>query len=231
MNIYTPQLSYYIYAYLRKDGTPYYIGKGKEKRAWTKQHSVPVPHDNKKIVIVEANLTELGAFALERRLIRWYGRKDNGTGILRNLTNGGEGPSGAILSEETRLKMSAAKKGHLLSEEHKLKISEALKGRNKGYKHSDETRKSMSIAAKGRIVSPETRLKMSKASKGRIHSEETRLDISEARSKIWFFIDPNGNEFTIKNLTRFCRENNLGQTEMVRVSKGKKKSYKGWMKL
>lgn len=68
MNIYSkhhPPLGFYVYAYLREDGSPYYIGKGKGIRAWAKEHSVGLPTNNK-IVILEQNLTVTGALALER---------------------------------------------------------------------------------------------------------------------------------------------------------------------
>ena len=88
--------NFYVYAYLREDGSPYYIGKGRQKRAYNKNHSISLPRDKSRIVFLETNLSNIGALALERRYIRWYGRKDNDTGILRNLTDGGEGSSGIL---------------------------------------------------------------------------------------------------------------------------------------
>ena len=76
---------YYVYAYLRTNGTPYYIGKGKDDRAYSKNHYVDLPIKFR-IIFLEKNLTEIGALALERRYIRWYGRLDNDTGILTDKT-------------------------------------------------------------------------------------------------------------------------------------------------
>ena len=102
---------FYTYAYLRKDGKPYYIGKGKNKRAYDKKrHSAYVPSKDR-ILILKENLTEEEAFKHEIYMIAVFGRKDLGTGILYNLTDGGEGPSGYVYSEEQRKKMSDMRKG------------------------------------------------------------------------------------------------------------------------
>lgn len=85
---------YYVYAYLREDGTPYYIGKGSKQRAWQKHKrangSDLRPRDHLKIKIIEQDLTEQQAWNLETQLIHQYGKIVDG-GILVNSNNGGEG--------------------------------------------------------------------------------------------------------------------------------------------
>lgn len=131
MNIYSknnPPSGFYVYAYVRENGTPYYIGKGFGKRAWAKTDRTVFPKkDFSNIVIVESNLTDIGALAIERRLIRWYGRIDNKTGILRNKTDGGDGNAGWIMPDETKENISKANKGRMIG--YKFS-SEQLKNRS-----------------------------------------------------------------------------------------------------
>jgi len=79
-------------------------------------------------------------------------------------------------SEETRLKMSLAKKGRRYSDEHKRNLSAAKTGTHP----SEETKRKISEKLKGRHVSEETRRKLSEIRKGKHHSVETRRKLSEA---------------------------------------------------
>lgn len=84
---------YYTYAYLREDRTPYYIGKGKNDRVYRRnKKDVKPPKDKSKVVFLKQNLTEEEALQHEKYMIAVFGRKDLGTGILHNRTDGGDNP-------------------------------------------------------------------------------------------------------------------------------------------
>jgi hypothetical protein len=143
-------MEYYTYAYLREDGTPYYIGKGKAGRIDNNLHNINLPPKSRRVYL-KKNLTDKEARKHEIYMIAILGRKDLGTGILRNMTNGGEGCAGRRLSDETKKKLSDKHKGKKKSVEHKKALSEAAKKR----KVSDKWRESVSSAKKGRFTGNE----------------------------------------------------------------------------
>ena len=174
---------FYTYAYLREDKTPYYIGKGTGDRIYSTNRRNNPPKDKSRIIFLKQNLTEEEAFRHEIYMIAVFGRKDLGTGILHNLTDGGDGASGYVFSEETKRKQSEAHKGNTTwlgkthSEETKRKMSDTRKGKT----HSEETKRKQSEAKKGKTFSEESKRKMSEAQKGKSLSEETRRKMSETR--------------------------------------------------
>lgn len=173
---------FYTYLWLRESGTPYYAGKGTGRRAFSSSaHGVHRPVDRVRILIQEFP-SEEDAFEAEKFLIAYYGRKDLGTGCLRNLTDGGEGTSNP--DEETRRKIREARAKQTFSDETRRKISISGKGRkyppefgqqirerqlgNKNGigKRSEEARRNISLGCLGRKNSLEHRQAVSRARKG-----------------------------------------------------------------
>jgi hypothetical protein len=163
----------YIYAYLRSEssehgevGSFYYIGKGKHgkgfyARAFDTKHSVHLPKDRSNVVILADEMTDHDARQAEMLLIFLHGRIDLGTGCLRNLTDGGEGCEGRIVTEETRAKMSKSGTGKYSppwTEERKARASIRFSGEGNpfyGKTHSEEATQKISKTHKGRKISPE----------------------------------------------------------------------------
>lgn len=174
------KLIYYVYAYIRskdsktaKAGTPYYIGKGKDDRIDQLHNNVPLPKDKSNRVILECQLSELGAFAIERRMIKWYGRKDTSTGILLNRTDGGDGASGRsyIPTAEHRLKTSIANAGdrnHMYGKRHSMVTREKMKQSHKQRAPmTEEIRRKIGVGNRGKTMPQEFKEMMSILAKSR----------------------------------------------------------------
>tara|TARA_R110002012_G_scaffold252037_2_gene430103 strand:- start:345 stop:923 length:579 start_codon:yes stop_codon:yes gene_type:complete len=185
--------NFYVYVFLREDlVSPYYVGKGKGKRCYKNDgRTFPRPKDRNRIRIIKDNLTEEESFILEKLLILQWGRQDNGTGVLRNLTDGGEGMSGHKPSEETnRIRSEKIRKfwegrerkgwnkGVPMTEERKQNLREKMTGRKnpehsermKGNKNSQGKRKPLSEEHKEKI-----RLGCQKSSKNRLRGEDGKF--------------------------------------------------------
>ena len=144
---------YYTYAYLREDRTPYYIGKGEKNRIYKKhQKGISVPKDKSRIIFLKQNLTEEDSFKHEVYMIAILGRKDLGTGILRNRTNGGEGHSGYIVSEECRKKRSLFNKDRKWWNDGNGNIKKSIECPGEGWVlgMSEEHKSRCGLAKKGR---------------------------------------------------------------------------------
>jgi len=190
---------FYTYAYLREDRTPYYIGKGKRSRVYSRwRNGLNPPKDKSKIIFLKKNLTEEEAFRHEIYMIAVFGRKDLGTGILHNRTDGGDGASGHIHSQEAREKIRKSKIGK----------------NNPFYKktHTQEAREKIRIANKNKIISKETREKLTGE--------------NNSTSMWWKITFKNGNQITTCGFYKWAKENGYDPSHIHKVYKGKYKKHK-----
>lgn len=180
----------------------FYVGIGDKSRPYITRRSELwnriVKKYGYKIKIIHEFDSRAEAEEMEVYYIHLYGRLNNKTGILANLTNGGEGCTGYIMSEETKRKIIEYKTGKKHSAETCLKKSIALKGRkphpntlaarklvpykgwNKGQKMKEETRLKMIASKTGQKLTEDHKNKISAKLKGRVFSDEHRRKNSEA---------------------------------------------------
>jgi hypothetical protein len=193
------QGQFYTYILKRPNGQPFYVGKGNCKGFRIENHTKEALRNKgqnrlkiniiRKIweegnqidyeIVLFSDLEEM-AFDKEMELISFYGRVDKHTGILANMTDGGEGLIGAIHSEEQNKKNSEWHKGKPVWNKDRKGLQVSW---NKGKKVSEKTRLKMSQSQKGRVCSEETKQKLSESckgkNKGRIHSKQVRQHMSD----------------------------------------------------
>ena len=118
---------YYTYAYLREDGTPYYVGRGTGRRAYRKHSNIATPPKNR-ILFLKTGLTFSESCKHECYMIAVLGFKANG-GLLHNRTLGGEGSEFHRLTPEQAEKKRKSLTGRTLSQKHRENLSKAMKGK------------------------------------------------------------------------------------------------------
>jgi hypothetical protein len=111
----------YVYRHIRLDkNEPFYIGIGSDnnyKRAYSRfkrskfWNNIASKTEYSVDILID-NLTWEEACEKEREFIALYGRVNLNTGTLVNLTNGGEGMNGIVLTEETIMKFSISRMGN-----------------------------------------------------------------------------------------------------------------------
>lgn len=227
---------YYTYAYLREDGTPYYIGKGKGCRINCKHHSIKVPPKERRVYLKQ-NLTEAEAFRHEIYMISVFGRKDLRTGILQNQTNGGEGGSGAVRSKETKNKISKAMKNRAFSEEHKNHLKSSAMGNkngqgNKGKKHSLEFRENLRNKKRkpnDEVSSHALYMREYRKERQKYFNQEwdniKRQKKIEKQTKTYQITFDDGKTITVNGLIKFAKENGYS-SGIFNVMNGTYKKHK-----
>lgn len=218
-------MNFYTYAYLREDGTPYYIGKGQGKRLYEKHKRKGQKDfkpklkngsiDKNRIIFLKKNLTEEEAFRHEVYMISLFGRKDLKTGILINMTDGGDGVSGSILSEERKQIVSRrfSKSFELVSPQLELVSGHHIGNFCEKYNLIQEV---ISQILSGKRISH----------KGWTHPDRP------LSCKIFYIRNPTGELFCFGDIDEFCDKNNLSKTNVYNVMIGRRKfCNNGWHSL
>lgn len=225
--------NFVIYMYVRENGIPYYVGKGRPGRPYDKRGRPCSTPPKDRIIILYKEIDEKTAFQIERQLIHKHGREDLGTGVLKNRSDGGEGCSGAIYSKERKRKISESKLGNKhwaykprdwYNPEFGEIFNRSCADLVREYPGENLNRSHLSqVALENYLHHKGWRLLKNK----NITSEGRR-----GSPKNWFHTDHG--EVLNKSpseLVKLFPDQNLGITGLFKVAKGKQKQHKGWSRL
>lgn len=175
----------YLYRHIRLDkNIPFYVGigsdsDGKYERAHNRHRRNQkwfniIAKTDYKVQIILDDLTLDEAKEKEIEFISLYGRSDKKEGSLCNLTDGGEGNPGRIVSEEVRKNQSARLKGRKMSEEFKQKRREYMTGRKmpEEFRQKHIERMRTNHPMKGKKMSEQARKNISEGHKGIMTGEK-----------------------------------------------------------
>ena len=128
----------YVYRHIRLDkNEPFYIGIGSDSnysRAYSRKnrnniwHSIANKSDFKVEIMID-DISKDDACKKEMEYISLYGKIVNSTGILANMTDGGDGITGYSHNTTTKLAISDKKKQYQFTHSHKTNISKNRKGK------------------------------------------------------------------------------------------------------
>jgi len=181
-----------VYKHIRSDTNEvFYIGIGKKKNRMT-SHSNRNNHWHNIVKkygfiaeIIEDDLSWECACEREKYWIKYYGRKDLNEGNLVNLTDGGEGIVGNIVSHTVRQKMSENNGKYWKYNPVPIETLNKIKSTLIGRKMSDEVKKKISISKIGKKLGPmsdETQEKIRIKNTGKKRTLETIDKIKKAKT-------------------------------------------------
>lgn len=249
---YLEQRMFYVYLHVNPiTNEPFYVGKGKNNRAYSSHGRNKLWHNvvnkyGKTVQFVAEGITEEEAIRIECSLIEKYGRRDNETGILVNMTDGGEGVAGKVYTPTDRKILSDSMKAYYTTphaiEKRKItakktnavpevrrKISNAMKRVNQDVSVIEHKRKSTKNSWKDAKI---RRTRTEKIREVR-SSQESRTKTSLRSQKTYEgFISPDGRMYrNVTNLSEFCAIHGITKNGMYSLASGKLNQHKGWKRI
>lgn len=180
-----------VYIHIRPDtGAVFYVGIGLKHRPYktTGRNKLwnNIFNKNKGNVTVEIlinNQSWQSSCQMEKALIKFYGRKDKHTGILCNLTDGGDGACGyqPTKAQIDRFTEYARNNPGMLGRKHSVATKEKIRSKNTGQKRSCETRLRNIAAKLGTVHKESTKEKLRFLNTGKIVSDLTKCKMRQSR--------------------------------------------------